>query len=365
MFSVRKFVLAVMPVMVLGRKFLRYHPEDLPVSYGDLDDVPGLFDLAASLTKAQNASVDSWWTSTYATSYNGDNYLVITHMIQQSSGVTTRSAVLDLTTYAYSQTQNISQNSTFYNPTTGLADLKGPGFTMKAISDTNPLVGFHVETNVPDVHINLTFNTRSPALVNGGTGAFVLSGILSYEWAIPEARTSGTLTVNGTEIELDPNHSITWFDRQWGGQTSPIVTTKSSTGAASWHWFQLHISSCGSCSTTKVLLSGWVVTYENGPKAQFATVRQSPGVQQVLAISSMDATGRTWTSPYTNITYEQDFKLKLGDGSYFKLAVVTEDQEMHSDNGASPAYEGYLEFTGIYQGHAVSGFGLVEIVKSF
>ncbi|GAB1213101.1 hypothetical protein ATERTT37_002250 [Aspergillus terreus] len=324
-----------------------------------LDKLPILFNLTASLTAAQEPTSDSFWTSTFATDTNGHTYFVITHMIG-SRTVITRSAFLDLETHVYSQIQNISHNVTTYNPTTGFLDAHPTGFYIAALNDGEKLSGLHVESNVPGVHINFTLDINTPALINAGSGAFTLVNVYTYEWALPAAKTSGTMTINGTTVTLDPAKSISWFDRQWGPSLQPVNTATTPT-SGSWHWIQLHIKG----SPLDVPLSGWVVNYKDRPPVQFATIREAPGIQRYLPVASLVPGGRTWTSPYTNITYDLNYTLTLQDGSVFHLEVVADDQEMHSTNGASPVYEGYLDFHGIYKGARISGYGLVEIVTGF
>ncbi|KUL82528.1 hypothetical protein ZTR_10639 [Talaromyces verruculosus] len=315
-----KLSMALMPCIALAGSL--YQPENIPFDT-NLDKLPTLFNLTSSLTAAQESTSDSFWTSTFATDTQGYTYFVITHMIG-SGTVITRSAFLNLNTNVYSQVQNISQNVTTYNPTTGFLDARANGFYMTALNDGDVLSGLHVESNVPGVHINFTLGSNTPALINAGSGAFTLLNMYSYEWALPAASTSGTLTINGTTITLDPAKSVTWFDRQWAPSVQPIP-----------------------------------------PKVPFATIREAPGIHSYLPVASLARGGRTWTSPYTNITYHLNYTLTLQDGSFFHLEVVTGEQEIHSTNGVPPAYEGYLNFVGTYKGIAVSGYGLVEIVTNY
>ncbi|EAU31410.1 predicted protein [Aspergillus terreus NIH2624] len=305
--SAWKLVMALVPYMALAATSL-YRPENISFD-SNLDKLPTLFNLTASLTAAQEPTSDSFWTSTFATDTNGHTYFVITHMIG-SRTVITRSAFLDLETHVYSQIQNISHNVTTYNPTTGFLDAHPTGFYIAALNDGEKLSGLHVESNVP--------------------------------------------------VTLDPAKSISWFDRQWGPSLQPVNTATTPT-SGSWHWIQLHIQG----SPLDVPLSGWVVDYKDRPPVQFATIREAPGIQRYLPVASLVPGGRTWTSPYTNITYDLNYTLTLQDGSVFHLEVVADDQEMHSTNGASPVYEGYLDFHGIYKGARISGYGLVEIVTGF
>ncbi|KAB2569494.1 uncharacterized protein LTHEOB_5287 [Lasiodiplodia theobromae] len=85
--------------------------------------------------------------------------------------------------------------------------------------------------------------------------------------------------------------------------------------------------------SASVPLSMWWWDIRTAGKRGLVTIRTDGGEQRVVPV------------------------LELG------ISSVEIDQELRADGGAAPAYEGFIDATGVWRGKTeVSGYGLVEIV---
>ncbi|KAF4772723.1 hypothetical protein HER10_EVM0005809 [Colletotrichum scovillei] len=72
------------------------------------------------------------------------------------------------------------------------------------------------------VDFDLTFSTSATILLNGGVGFFESCNSTVYERSRPAGVARGWIAV-------DPERSLTWYDRQWGG------------APPGWQWFEIHL----------------------------------------------------------------------------------------------------------------------------
>lgn len=79
----------------------------------------------------------------------------------------------------------------------------------------------------------------------------------------------------------------------------------------------------------------------------------------------MKASGRTWKSNATGLTYDLDHIITLQDGSVFHTSVSVPDQEMYLPGGSFPLYEGHVTLTGVYKGKLATGYGIIEVFDHF
>ncbi|KAM0547768.1 hypothetical protein ACHAPJ_010229 [Fusarium lateritium] len=195
------------------------------------------------------------------------------------------------------------------------------------------------------VKFDIKFNASSKILVDGGSGLFTFGTGVTYEWGLPSCRTEGSLTIDGEEVIIDPERSLTWYDRQWNNGLPN-----------NWTWFELHVPG----SQTK--FSIWAI--DNKSKNQnnyFAAIRLGDGSQNLIPVSFSPDYTRRWHSSATGITYAQDWVLVIGDYATLHVSSVVGNQEIPGNTSLSTIYEGFATFKGVVEGKQVEGFGLVEM----
>ncbi|KAL2670259.1 hypothetical protein Neosp_014726 [[Neocosmospora] mangrovei] len=195
---------------------------------------------------------------------------------------------------------------------------------------------------------NITFEPRGPNLYDGGSAAFFWGTDYNREWAVPNARTSGTVTINGTQHEVDPKRSTSWYDRQWG---VGIATS-------GWYWFPIQLR-----DGTRIC--AWVVNPVGDYHKSFATVLRTDGTHEVVTVSPEMQPQNTWTSKKTNITYHESFTLIFPEKKgRLEIAVPFGKERQHGEFGAADRnaalYEAYATVEGTWEGIRVSGWGISE-----
>ncbi|KAK1699834.1 hypothetical protein BDP55DRAFT_689866 [Colletotrichum godetiae] len=270
----------------------------------------------------------SFWSSPFILGSNDHGYLILSHVLADLSLY--RASILDI--------KNPSYSSTFYSDT-GVFNASFSDYGFGSTRPSDGLSELRTWSTVPGTEFDLTFESTSPVLLNGGLGVFKAGNAMVYEWRMPADKTRGWLNVNGTRVVVDTARSLTWYDRQWGG------------APPNWSWFELHLENVNG---TDVPLSIW---------GCLATIRDG-GVQRVVSVASLETSGRTYTSEASGATYPLDWTLSLANGIVVSMSSVREDQELYSPGGKLPTYEGYVTVTGVYKGcQKVGGYSLIEVTS--
>ncbi|KAB8207886.1 hypothetical protein BDV34DRAFT_211302 [Aspergillus parasiticus] len=276
-------------------------------------------DLATSQTINPTA-INSWWSSSFIHASDGNDYLIISHVLLQGQDVSTvllRASILDINDTAYYRQVSWIQN----------------GSSKAAHVQTVPLgvatkyfgfVSMRIWCITKRVEFNLTFQLSAPIILNGGTGTFPFGNEITFEWSMPAGVTDGHFTVNRKFLTIDSARSSTWYDRQF---LWPIVPMDGP-AKSNWTWF-----------------------------------KDKPGIHQVLAASEFKPSSRQWTSSCSKATYSLDWVVTLVDGTILELSSVRDDQELCDQEGTVGTYEGYITVSGTRGEHPISGYGLVEVVQ--
>lgn len=137
-----------------------------------------------------------------------------------------RASVIDITDPAsgFNQFTKLTNDSDVF-ASSGVIHADHGDWGFVSTSDTDPVSQFRTFSTVENVGFDLTFNTSSTVVLNGGLGLFAVDDSYDFQWSVPRGQVSGTITVNGTAVEIDPEQSFDWYDRQWGAV--PV----------SWSWF--------------------------------------------------------------------------------------------------------------------------------
>jgi predicted secreted hydrolase len=263
-----------------------------------------------------------------------------------------RASILDIneTTNYWRIARVIDPSSGAVQPHEGTLNLTLDKYGFISVDKTKPLGAMRTWSTSNMVWFNLTFELSAPILLNGGIGTFQWGSEISYEWSMPAGLTYGSFIANGDWLTVDTAHSMTWYDRQIAWPHGPMDGPP----RANWTWFEVHLN--------EQKMSIWIWDTQDHRRFQFATVREEPGVHQVLAVTDFIPSMRQWTSPISNATYSLDWVVSLGDETTLQLSSIRADQELCDPRGRIPTYGGYVNVTGMRDGRPLSGYGVVEIV---
>ncbi|KAE8353779.1 hypothetical protein BDV28DRAFT_156723 [Aspergillus coremiiformis] len=313
-------------------------------------------ELGASQGVNRKAS-NSWWSSSFVHASDDHDYLILAHAAlpnPNTSSVLFRGSILDINDTTYYR-----QVSWIFNQSSGAApvqegplkiDSKNYGFV--SVDPARPLGAMRTWCVSESVEFNVTFALSTPVILNGGVGTFPFGNEETLEWSMPAGSTNGHLVRNGKSIDIDNARSLTWYDRQLMWPLAPM----GGSAKASWTWFELHVE--------KRKMSVWIWDTFDHQRFQFATIRETPGIHQVVAVTGFTPSRREWTSPISKSTYPLDWDLSLADGTTLKISSVRDDQELCNPEGTLATYEGYVTVTGRRGKDPISGYGLVEIVPA-
>ncbi|KAJ5727478.1 hypothetical protein N7493_005298 [Penicillium malachiteum] len=314
-----------------------------------MSDIPVLFNFSSSQfanTLSGNAATSSYWTSSYITGTNREQYFVVSHILISAENTTLYSAsILDLNhPENYHSCIASSNESVMHDGSILKATFDGNGFESLTEDNVSQMRTF---SNCDGVKFNMTYNATSMALVDGGTGLFTFGNGESYEWGFPSCYTEGTVTASGKEVVIDPKNSFTWYDRQWNDGLP---------SNGNWTWFELHILE------SKSKLSIWAIDDEEPhQRYRFATIRTEDGSQNVVPVTFTPDYTRHWYSNASDTLYALDWTVAIGSFATLRISSITKDQEITGPAGATGGYEGFVTLNGDFNGESVDGFGLVEI----
>ena len=303
----------------------------------------------------QNNPLNSFWANSFVSASDGHQYMVIGHTNTYLPGskAPQRSSVYDITIGQHSAHVHYetSLNSTL--GADGRLNINFGNNSFSAISDDN-ISQLRYAFEETDYSYDIRFDATTPALLNLGSGLFQFGKLVTYEWALPRARTHGKLTMNGTTVEIDPENSFTWFDRQYIGPLTMNATGKST---QSWTWLELH------WPYSNIKASMWSFRSTNPDESfSFASVSTTGGME-VMLFNLTSIYADSWTSPRSNVTYPQNWLLDFDNGDSFMVSSVHDDQEI-SDPVGGPTYEGYVLVEGTFLGETF-GIGNIEVVTTF
>ncbi|WP_206302314.1 MULTISPECIES: lipocalin family protein [unclassified Streptomyces] len=226
-----------------------------------------------------------------------------------------------------------------YRWTESKLDIKAPG-----LSWTGDSARQQVQLSTPFGSLDVQLVANGPALKYASTGVFTLVDVPTYQFALPEMRTSGMLEIG------DEKHAIkgtSWLDRQWGAMPKSLRR---------WSWMNLAMP-----NGDKVAV--WDMVGEETTDS-WATVLHRDGSHDVVEVEPLARhASRLWTSPETGQTYPTRWRLRIPslDTELTVTVVGTLGQELTSPTPAGGYLEAAAEFHGTYNGKEVRGENYVEL----
>lgn len=145
--------------------------------------------------------------------------------------------------------------------------------------------------------LDVVLTPQREELYNGTTGLLHLLGSDSYEYAFPNMRAKGTLTIDGQDFAVDA--PSVWFDRQWGraDAASPEELAKKAELINQSHWTWLGLTFG---EGDRSAISFWDIM-EPELRWNALTYLRDDGVQ--MNVGAQVTYDRIWTSPETGQRY--------------------------------------------------------------
>ncbi|KAF4772803.1 hypothetical protein HER10_EVM0006832 [Colletotrichum scovillei] len=336
-------ILACLGTRVLGHYF---RPETGGLFLNLADTLP-TFDILGSQTEGDAPTGGSFWASVFAHASDGHDYLVISHSVMGLPNETTmyRGSIIDITDSSrHAQFTVVSPVPSVWADN-GDYNASYPDFEFASLNQSF----MRTLSRYDGAEFDITFELSAPALLYGGLGIFQVGNYSTYDWVMPSGRTNGWVSLGGVNVTIDPEKSLTWYDRQWG--KAPQW----------WTWFQLHVpNEEPGCPDTLYSILVWDSTPDG--TGAFATVKLGASTQ-TISVQSIIPGHRNWTSPYTGYAYAMNWYVKLADGTEFDISTIRDDQELHSDGGGAFAtYEGLVTAKGNSRnGRRIGGYGVIEM----
>jgi hypothetical protein len=221
----------------------------------------------------------------------------------------------------------------------GRLDIKAPGLSWTGDANRQ-----RVQVETPWGALDVRLVANGPALNYASIGLYELAdGVSNHQFALPEMRTSGTLTVEGKR------HQVTgacWVDRQWGEMPRSLVRRT---------WMSLTMP-----NGDKIAI--WD-TVGATSRRSWATVLHPDGSYEVVGVEPLERGVRqTWTSRATRQTYPTRWRVRIPAlrADLDVRIVGTPDQELRTPDG-SGCLAAAAAFTGTYRGQRVGGDNHVEM----
>ncbi|KAL5358197.1 hypothetical protein BJX96DRAFT_173222 [Aspergillus floccosus] len=295
-------------------------------------------------------ATSSYWTSSYITSTDNQQYLVISHLLigpenrscYRASALNLHNPAVYTTTIAYTSSPVLETGPHFR------ATVRSSGFEGLSADNVAQMRTFSADSL--RLTFDLTYAATSTALANGGMGLFSFGGGRTYEWGLPNCVTAGSAMINGQRVLVDPARSFTWYDRQWSEPGAAVT--------GNWTWFELHVAG------SRDRLSVWAIDGVGRARFRFATIRREDGAQIVVPVGFGADYTRQWYSRASGTLYPLDWVVTMGEHGVLRVASIVGDQEIAGNTAFSTAYKGFVTFDGQFEGQKVDGFGVVEIVFS-
>jgi hypothetical protein len=222
---------------------------------------------------------------------------------------------------------------------------------MESTNSDDPLQGIRIYSSLDGIEFDLTINFTSPVLLDDALGSYLVSGATGYEWALPKGATQGWLKIDGEIINIIPEKSSSWYDRQWGSLQD------------SFQWVAIVLEESDWLDISVLCVWDWKDAVNGGK--EFATIRSaSTSRDSVVPATMTESTTNVWVSPETGLTYPQEWIVVVDE---FEILVKSPrpDQifEAPPETGFPSQFSGYVEVVVSKAGHApMKGYGSVDLM---
>ncbi|KAL4799068.1 hypothetical protein BDV19DRAFT_385748 [Aspergillus venezuelensis] len=324
--------------------------------------IPVVFDISTSQTLPfAEAPISGFWVSSFLTATDGSQYFLSSGILASQTMSAYGVSILDLTTLARSA---YFQPTVFTDSNLQSFNLSSDGFELSGLPPNN--LDMKLKSNTPSLFFDVTLHATSPAYYYYGSGAYTYTDGTMNNWVFPASRTSGTISIPPSDpdtdagtpderIDLDPDASLTWYDRVWGNAE---LRNGNST------FFILYFPT----STRDIRM--WVTlvdSYDPPFLTRSANIRaRDEAWHHLVPVDSFepDLDSGTWTSHRTGLVYPQSWTFSVEGRGEFWVRSIKGDQEFAVEGAGGQGgatYIGFAEVEGVFDGESVSGFGVAEL----
>jgi predicted secreted hydrolase len=203
----------------------------------------------------------------------------------------------------------------------------------------------HIRAALPDGSFDIQMQPVSPVLYYGGTGVIPILGMTLNEYAIPELKTTGSITIEGRTYNVD---GVSWLDREWQNDLGEF-------GGKKWSWMSLNLD-----NGDALIVYSTPDPTTNKPRA-WTTILHHNGSQTVTVVEPSLGAADDWVSKSGN-RYPTRWVVRIPlMHAVLNVVPSPRQQEIASVVPALTKYEGASAVTGTYDGKPVKGFGYVEL----
>ena len=225
----------------------------------------------------------------------------------------------------------------------------------------------HISAEMENAKLDVKICPEGYPIFNGGTGQFHLANLDIYQYSIPYAKTTGTLTLNNEIYEVN---CMTWFDRQWempnpkmpaflkkalGWGFNIFMDGGKKMKVPSWGWMDINLDNGD-------VLSVWFAIEKNGENC-WATVMHPDGKQKRVSLNPIISQAENWwKSPDSDYSYPMKYHVQcLELEADLIVSCEPNAQELNfADFPTLSHYEGASQVQGSYGGKKVTGYCYVE-----
>lgn len=321
-----------------------------------IDQLPLAFNLSDSLFRDETQSDGSFWVNSFIHGSNGRDYYVAAHALNytfdfEGALPAFRAGILDLTDPSfYVQYIDFPPTNSSFWAQNGQYRAAWENYGMESAS-TDPLQGIRAYSSFQGVEFDLTFDFSSPILLNAALGSFPINGDYGYEWSLPKGVTKGWLKVNDELVNIVPEKSSSWLDRQWASTQDAFT------------WFMINMEESDWLDYSTFCVWDWQDAVYG--RKEFATVRNArTGCDSVVPSKVVASPDKFFTSPETGIEYPQEWTVLIDDLEIF-ITTPRPGQiwEAEADTGFPPQLSGYVDVVVKRDGHApVKGWGATDVM---
>jgi Lipocalin-like domain/CrtC N-terminal lipocalin domain len=197
-------------------------------------------------------------------------------------------SISDETTGWYKNYESVVPASEFSWSTTGL------NLTAGSVTMSGSAQQINATATTPVGSFTGQYTPKGPALNYSSAGVTQLLSDSDYEYAFPDATTTGTLTAEGSTYTVS---GTSWVDRQWGSQ--PLADP-----SMRWTWFGMTLSNGDEVAIWDIL--------DGTAQNSWATVLRPDGSYKVVAVTPVaNGAGNLWTSPTSGNAYPTTWNITI------------------------------------------------------
>jgi predicted secreted hydrolase len=307
-----------------------------------------LIDAQKTLATRMHFDIDTWFVTGHAEA-DGHTLSYFYHVIIMpgADGKPVIQSVVSLV----DQTAGWFRSGDIVQPfTDGQVSKTGVKFTMPNGELDLATGQIHVKAHLADGSFDLHLQPASPVLYYGGTGVIPLLGMTLNEYAIPQLKSSGTLTIQGKTYSID---GTSWLDREWQNGSTAF-------GGKKWTWMSLNLDNG---DAIMVYSTSDETAHE---RRAWSTVLHRDGSQTTTAVEPGLGATDEWLSAKSGNRYPTRWSVRIPAlKAVLNVIPSPRRQEIVSVIPVLTKYEGASAVTGTVDGKSVKGFGYVEQYGSF